>query len=133
MLDQMASVPHDEASVSWMLDRSSFELLAEALNSGNIPPELAEVLTRYAGEPGRHAGAVDEVLHEGGSRLISPRGSSPRILCSLRTHRPGHASAHSNGSQQSAKRRPATIRSRRARERHAALDKALVGTNAANK
>ncbi|HEX4792213.1 MAG TPA: hypothetical protein VH370_00385 [Humisphaera sp.] len=133
VLDQMSSVPHDEPSVSWLLDRSSFELLAEALNSGAMPPELAEVLTRYAGEPGRHAGAVDEVLHEGGSRADFSARLIAENLVFLEDTSPASRVRAFEWLATIGKTPLGYDPLAPSRERHAALDKALGGGDAPNK
>src|SRR3954452_11232400 len=59
---------HTRAALGWLLDESSFKLLAESLAGGKMPPELEAVLTQHAGEAGRHAGSLDEVMRGTGSR-----------------------------------------------------------------
>lgn len=53
---------YDAAALGWVLDQSSVELLDQELGAGKLPPELAAVLTRHAGEAGRHAEVLDEVV-----------------------------------------------------------------------
>jgi hypothetical protein len=59
---QSASTPMDRASVGWMLDHEALSFLAELSTSQKLPPELATVLTLYAGEAGRHDASMEEVL-----------------------------------------------------------------------
>jgi hypothetical protein len=66
-----------DAQVGWTLDRTTLELLSKLLSAstssvnGNVkmPLELSAVLTTYAGEAGRHAASMDEILHGVGSRV----------------------------------------------------------------
>jgi len=50
------------ADIGWILDKSSFEMLAEQTSTGKIAPELVSVLTIHAGEAGRHPASMDEIL-----------------------------------------------------------------------
>jgi hypothetical protein len=59
---------HTREALGWLLDQSSFKLLAESLAGGKMPPELEAVLTQHAGEAGRHAGSLDEVMRGTGNR-----------------------------------------------------------------
>ena len=108
--------------------------MADALNTGTMPPELAEVLTRYAGEPGRHAGAVDEVLHEGGSRADFSARLIAENLVFLEDSSPASRVRASEWLATIGKT-PGRLQPAYAwaRERHAALDKALAGTNVPTK
>lgn len=71
-----ADPPQSDAEVGWTLDRMTLELLSTLLSAstnsvmGNakMPAELSAVLTNYAGEPGRHASSIKEILHGVSSR-----------------------------------------------------------------
>jgi hypothetical protein len=58
----------DPAQTGWRLDRSTLELLSSQLAAEKLPPELAAVLTDYAGEAGRHAASIEEALRGPDSR-----------------------------------------------------------------
>jgi hypothetical protein len=55
-------------AIGWVLDRSALSLLAEQSAEGKLPPELAAVLSSQAGEAGRRADSLEEVLRGAGSR-----------------------------------------------------------------
>jgi len=58
--------PDALAALGWVLDRSSFELLtslADSPEGSKLPPELATVLTQFAGEAARHSASLDEIAH----------------------------------------------------------------------
>ncbi len=52
----------------WIMDRSSIAAMQPLLAKATLPPELFEVLTLHMGEPGRHAAAVDEIMHAASSK-----------------------------------------------------------------
>ncbi len=70
------TAPEDSAAIGWTLDRTTLEFLDQLLNvstggtpgaaPGKEPPkmpdELSAVLASYAGEPGRHASSMDEIM-----------------------------------------------------------------------
>jgi hypothetical protein len=58
----------DLEQTGWRLDRSTLELLSTQLAAEKLPPELAAVLTDYAGEAGRHAASISEALRGPDSR-----------------------------------------------------------------
>jgi hypothetical protein len=71
--------PHTAGALSWMLDRAAFSLLAlsdapgggapgNAAPSAPLPAELRGVFTVYAGEPARHPGSLDDIVHQATSR-----------------------------------------------------------------
>jgi hypothetical protein len=63
-----APTPPDGPALGWTLDRATFQWLAAMLADSKLPPELSAVLTAYAGEAGRDAGAIDEI-----SRALATR------------------------------------------------------------
>jgi hypothetical protein len=61
----VASTPEE---LGWEMDRATFELHAELLSGGKLPPELSVVLVAYAGEAGRNSASVEEVGKSLGTR-----------------------------------------------------------------
>jgi hypothetical protein len=71
-----ATAPEDSAAIGWTLDRATLEFLDQLLNASTggtpgaapgkeppkMPDELSAVLSSYAGEPGRHASSMDEIM-----------------------------------------------------------------------
>lgn len=49
-------------SVGWAMDRAALALMSEHLGMGDLPPELASILAMHAGEAGRQAGSLEEIL-----------------------------------------------------------------------
>jgi hypothetical protein len=54
--------PMEKAKLGWILDSACFAELAAMQAEEKTPPELAAVLTAYAGEAGRHAASLDEIV-----------------------------------------------------------------------
>ncbi len=54
--------------LGWLMDSATYQLIADQLATGKIPPEIAAILTLHAGEAGRHAGSVDEALRSAADR-----------------------------------------------------------------
>ena len=48
-------------ALGWQMERIAFELHAELIAAGKLPPELSAVLVSFAGEAGRNAASVEEV------------------------------------------------------------------------
>jgi hypothetical protein len=66
----------EPAQLGWLLDAATMAQLAALQSSEKMPPELAGVLARYAGEAARNAGSLDELMRVRGrdqlrSRLIA--------------------------------------------------------------
>ncbi len=70
-LARLASAVHTKAesagtvekqSLGWILEQSAYELMTQLSTDGKLPPELSSVLTVHAGEAGRHADALTEAL-----------------------------------------------------------------------
>jgi hypothetical protein len=53
----------NEAQYAWILNRSAVEAMQPLLTAGTLPDDLFAVLTLHFGETGRHAAAVDDVMH----------------------------------------------------------------------
>jgi len=53
----------NQEQYAWILDRSAIAAMQPLLTKATLPPELFTVLTEHFGEPGRHAAAVDEIMH----------------------------------------------------------------------
>jgi len=51
----------DRASVGWVLEWTTLQLLMRIENGGKLPPELAAVLAVYAGEVGRNPATLEQV------------------------------------------------------------------------
>jgi hypothetical protein len=49
-------------TTGWLLDRTCLLQLTAILGDNKLPPELASVLARYAGEAGRNPSSMDQVL-----------------------------------------------------------------------
>ena len=58
------------------MDRIAIGYLAELQNDAKLPPELAAILSDRAGEVGRHASAMEEVLRD----LHGPEDFNQRLL-----------------------------------------------------
>ena len=52
----------------WTMDLVTLNLLTELLSTNRLPPELASVLARHCGEPGRHASSLQEIHKSANSR-----------------------------------------------------------------
>ncbi len=48
-------------TVSWILDRATFQWLARMRADGHLPPEMAAVLESFAGEAARQSSSLDEL------------------------------------------------------------------------
>jgi hypothetical protein len=59
---KQSSAAASPKQTGWLLDRSTLELLSSQLAAENLSPELAAVLTEYAGEAGRHAASIEEAM-----------------------------------------------------------------------
>ena len=56
-------------ALAWILEHCSYELLSEQSSGEKLASELKSLLAVYAGEAGRHAGALDEALKTSKSRV----------------------------------------------------------------
>lgn len=54
--------PVDSAAVGWRAERSTAEVLTTMLNRPDTPIEIEGLMVRYAGEVGRHPGAMSALL-----------------------------------------------------------------------
>ena len=60
--------PQSKESLAWVLESAGYELLSEQSASNKLPGELMAVLTRHAGEAGRHPGSLDDALRTSANR-----------------------------------------------------------------
>jgi hypothetical protein len=52
----------DRPSIGWILERATLRMMMEFQSGGKLPPELAAILARRAGQAGRNSGTLEEVL-----------------------------------------------------------------------
>ncbi len=57
-----AAVEKSEAELGWVLDSSSYSLLASLLRDSELTPDLQGILLRHAGEVGRYSSAILEMV-----------------------------------------------------------------------
>lgn len=65
LIQQKASdpkVPHDDASLAWLLDSGALRFAADLQTKDHCPPELLTLLIRHAGQAGMNSGSVAEIL-----------------------------------------------------------------------
>jgi hypothetical protein len=66
------ALPEDRSQwtklLGWQLDRSSLNLMAKNAARKNVPPGITSLLALYAGEAGRHADSIPEILKSVGNR-----------------------------------------------------------------
>jgi len=64
--DAMKKSPQarDRKSVGWVLEWTTLQLMMRIENGGKLPPELAAVLTMYAGEAGRDPATLEQVMRD---------------------------------------------------------------------
>ena len=59
-----------------MLEISTLQFLGRLLSDNQLPPELGAVLTDYAGEAGRHAGSIEQII----SKLTDRKELDARLI-----------------------------------------------------
>ncbi len=62
LLKLTASTAVDERQVGWVLESTTLANLAAMQATEKLPPELQSVLTRFAGEAGRHDSSLEELI-----------------------------------------------------------------------
>jgi hypothetical protein len=55
-------------TLGWLLDYTALDLLTKLQVDGKLPPELESVLSLHAGEAGRHASSMEEIMRNLPSR-----------------------------------------------------------------
>lgn len=63
-----AKPPYTPEALGWLLDRASLAWCARLSGENRLPPELAAVLSTYAGEAGRRPASLEEMLRAANSR-----------------------------------------------------------------
>jgi hypothetical protein len=61
---EIAKVAAEKPAVGWRLDRITLSFINKLQNDGELPPELAAILSDRAGEAGRHPSAMEEILRD---------------------------------------------------------------------
>jgi hypothetical protein len=63
-----AKPPYTPEALGWLLDRACLAWCARLSGENRLPPELAAVLSTYAGEAGRRPASLEEMLRAANSR-----------------------------------------------------------------
>jgi hypothetical protein len=61
---EITKVAGQKPAVGWRLDRITLNFLVKLQGNGELPPELAAILSDRAGEAGRHSSAMEEILRD---------------------------------------------------------------------
>jgi hypothetical protein len=72
-----ATGPFTSQSLGWMLDRTCLEWAVRLAGENRLPPEMAGMLSTYAGEAGRRAASLEEMLRSG---IISHDSLNARLI-----------------------------------------------------